>query len=440
MKRPDELHLTDPMCAVSCAENSPAAEERCLPSSARSVNVSAPGRFCWQRPSSCWQPWRPTPIVSSARSIFDDECSILENPTIRQLWPIWKPLCPPNHGETVSGRPLLNLSLAVNYAIERMQRLGLPRGEPGHSRLGGVAAVRHPAADVPAADDARRMGRGGPSAGLGRSPCFGRSIRCKPSRSRTSSSGPNRWWGCSICSRSTASSAAQTLRPAPSGGTPRSALACLLGMASKEVMVSAPLIVLLYDRTFLAGSFREAWRRRCGLYLALAGTWLLLGWLVISTGNRGGIGRLCRARVHLVVLSADAAGRDRPLPAAVAVARGVVPGLRLAGGADRRRSPAAGTLVIGSAGTDRLGADQAAGLGVPRRLVLRHPCPHVELYPHPRRGLRAPHVSAVGGHRGRRRDRHIPRRPAAGSPRDDFAAGGAGRGRLPGADGRAGAR
>ncbi len=63
---------------------------------------------------------------------------------------------------------------------------------------------------------------------------------------------------------------------------------CLLGMATKEVMVSAPLIVLLYDRTFCAGSFREAWRRRYGLYLCLAATWLLLGWLVISTGNRGG--------------------------------------------------------------------------------------------------------------------------------------------------------
>ena len=65
-------------------------------------------------------------------------------------------------------------------------------------------------------------------------------------------------------------------------------LACLLGMASKEVMVSAPLIVLLFDRTFLAGSFGEAWRRRYGVHSALAGTWLLLGWLVIVAGNRGG--------------------------------------------------------------------------------------------------------------------------------------------------------
>ncbi len=41
--------------------------------------------------------------------------------------------------------------------------------------------------------------------------------------------------------------------------------ACLLGMATKEVMVTAPVIVLLYDRTFIAGSFGEAWRRRRGV-------------------------------------------------------------------------------------------------------------------------------------------------------------------------------
>ncbi len=65
--------------------------------------------------------------------------------------------------------------------------------------------------------------------------------------------------------------------------------ACLFGMATKEVMVSAPLIVLLYDRTFAAGSFREALRRRWGLYVMLATTWVLLAGLVASTGwDRGG--------------------------------------------------------------------------------------------------------------------------------------------------------
>jgi tetratricopeptide (TPR) repeat protein len=64
--------------------------------------------------------------------------------------------------------------------------------------------------------------------------------------------------------------------------------ACLLGMATREVMVSAPLIVLLYDRTFLSGTFRTAWKQRRQLYLALAATWILLGWQVASTTGRGG--------------------------------------------------------------------------------------------------------------------------------------------------------
>ena len=53
-------------------------------------------------------------------------------------------------------------------------------------------------------------------------------------------------------------------------------LACLLGMGTKEVMVSAPVMVWLYDRTFLAGSFGTAWRVRKNFYLSLAATWLVL--------------------------------------------------------------------------------------------------------------------------------------------------------------------
>src|SRR5204862_3798014 len=46
---------------------------------------------------------------------------------------------------------------------------------------------------------------------------------------------------------------------------------------------------LFFDRTFFAGTLLEAWRRRRGFYVALAGTWLLLAWLVAQTGgNRGG--------------------------------------------------------------------------------------------------------------------------------------------------------
>ncbi len=52
--------------------------------------------------------------------------------------------------------------------------------------------------------------------------------------------------------------------------------ACACGMATKEVMVTAPLIVLLVDRTLIGGNFRAAWQRRRWFYLTLASTWLVL--------------------------------------------------------------------------------------------------------------------------------------------------------------------
>ena len=65
-------------------------------------------------------------------------------------------------------------------------------------------------------------------------------------------------------------------------------LACLLGMATKEVMVTAPVLVFLYYRTFVAGSFRGAVKSRGKFYLVLASAWLLLAALMASTHNRGG--------------------------------------------------------------------------------------------------------------------------------------------------------
>jgi Flp pilus assembly protein TadD len=66
-------------------------------------------------------------------------------------------------------------------------------------------------------------------------------------------------------------------------------LACVCGMATKEVMVSAPLIVLLYDRTFVSGTLRSAWVRHGRIHAALFASWILLAALVAGTGgSRGG--------------------------------------------------------------------------------------------------------------------------------------------------------
>ncbi len=68
-----------------------------------------------------------------------------------------------------------------------------------------------------------------------------------------------------------------------------SVIACLLAMGCKEVAVSAPLVVLLYDRAFLAGSFRGALRARSPLYLGLAASWLV--WLPVYLSLSGGGGQ-----------------------------------------------------------------------------------------------------------------------------------------------------
>jgi len=61
-----------------------------------------------------------------------------------------------------------------------------------------------------------------------------------------------------------------------------SATACLLGMFTKETMATAPLLLLLYDRTFIAGTFAGAWRQRWKFYAAVGCTWVPLAWIVAS--------------------------------------------------------------------------------------------------------------------------------------------------------------
>ena len=215
--------------------------------------------------------------------VFDDEVSIQQNPTIRQLWPIWKPLSPPNHGGPVTGRPLANLSFAVNYAIDGLNVWGYHFANLAIHILAALLlfGILRRTFLLPS---------------LGKTPihaptCLALAIALlwavHPLQTESVTYMVQRaeslvglfYLLTLYCVIRGASSARERVWYTVA------VLACLLGMASKEVMVSAPVIVLLYDRTFLAGSFREAWRRRYGVYLALASTWLLLGWLVIRRGH-----------------------------------------------------------------------------------------------------------------------------------------------------------
>jgi Tfp pilus assembly protein PilF len=67
-----------------------------------------------------------------------------------------------------------------------------------------------------------------------------------------------------------------------------SVAACALGMGTKESMVVAPALALLYDRIYLAGSWRSTLARRRVLYGCLGATWVLLGLAMASCPGRGG--------------------------------------------------------------------------------------------------------------------------------------------------------
>ena len=228
--------------------------------------------------------------------VFDDPLSILENPTIRPPWSI-PALLSPRADATVGGRPLVNLSLALNFAISDTDvwsyhaanllihmlagltlfgvvRRTLARPLPADATLLALAVALlwtvHPLQSEAVTYTVQRTESLMGLCYLLTLYCFIRGAQYQElDYARDEATGApagrhRRWFAWSVA-------------------------ACLLGMASKEVMVSAPVLVFLYDRTFVAGSFREAWKRRERVYWGLAATWLLLGVLVGSTGgNRGG--------------------------------------------------------------------------------------------------------------------------------------------------------
>ncbi|HEY1601097.1 MAG TPA: tetratricopeptide repeat protein [Pirellulales bacterium] len=225
----------------------------------------------------------------SAPLIYDDSNSVLYNPSILHLWPLVGdadhpgPLNPGPESST-SGRPLVNLSLAVNYhfgglnvagyhlfniavhtvvallvwsTLARVLRLSYFGGsfdqqaEPLALLIALMWAV-HPLQTETVTYITQRtellMGAFYVATLYG-------SLRYWAA---TTPLGRRTWLSISIIS-------------------------CIAGMTCKEVMVSAPVVVLLFERTFLTGSFRRALAASWPLYAGF-----LLGWVVLLALNVNG--------------------------------------------------------------------------------------------------------------------------------------------------------
>jgi hypothetical protein len=263
--------------------------------------------------------WWPVPAVVastllayantwSVPFVYDDLLAIAENPSIRRLWPPGGVLLPNlAGGVTTSGRPVLNLSFALNYALSgsavwsyhlvnalvhaatalalfgllrrtlrRVAPLASAGGAPARTTtLAGAAALLwalHPLQTQAVTYTVQRAESLMGFFLVFTLYAFARSLG-PPSERRAPGPAPAR----------------DASPPDSRRWRVAAVAACALGMATKEVMVVAPLLVLLYDRTFGAGTFRAAWRCRGGWHAALAATWLVLAALLLATGgNRGG--------------------------------------------------------------------------------------------------------------------------------------------------------
>ena len=210
--------------------------------------------------------------------VFDDVASIEENAHIESLWPLSRALgAPPGAGS--SGRPLVSLSLALNYALGGREVLGYHIFNVATLVLSGLALFGL----------ARRLlARAGHAGGDGLAFALALVWTVHPLHTDTLNHVVYR--NGSMMGMFFLASLYASVRGYDQDAPPRWSVLCVLAavaaMACKEVAVSLPLVVLAFDRQFGAGGFRTAFARRPRMYVGLAASWIVLALCVLS-GDRG---------------------------------------------------------------------------------------------------------------------------------------------------------
>jgi tetratricopeptide (TPR) repeat protein len=200
--------------------------------------------------------------------IFDDIRGIQENKAIRSLRSP-EALVPPGN-VAVARRPLTNLSFAVNYAIGKLAVRSYHAGNLLIHLLAALTlfGIVRRTLLLPALRD--RFG--GASTGLAAAVALIWALHPLQTESVTYivQRAESLMGLCYLLTLYAVIHSASSERPWPWYAA--AVAVCALGMGAKEVMVTAPVVALLYDRAFLSGSFRETFRRRGALYLGLAAT------------------------------------------------------------------------------------------------------------------------------------------------------------------------
>lgn len=248
------------------------------------------------RDESVLRPWIAALVIAGAILVafhragavpflFDDPHSIEANESIRHLWPpaYWMGA---REETTAAGRPLVNLSLALNYAAGALEPAGYHAFNLGVHVLAALLLfllLRHVlrAGSFRAASGCATEFAAAVALLWAVHPLQAHAVTYVIQRAETL---------MGLCLFLALLAAARSFTsPRPAGWSVLSVAACFLGLGAKEVMAVAPILILLLDRTLFAGSFRGALRRRA-LYAGLFLSWVGFAWLLVRGARTGTVG------------------------------------------------------------------------------------------------------------------------------------------------------
>jgi tetratricopeptide (TPR) repeat protein len=227
--------------------------------------------------------WRPGILVLAGVAaywnsfrvpfVLDDLAAIVDNVSIREWWNA-AGLLFPQGASPVAGRPVVNLSLAVNYAIGGLDVRGyhvwnLAIHAACALLMFGLVRRTLEGPGIPASLG-RRSGDLALAAALvwALHPLNSEVIDYLIQRTESM---------MALFFLLTLYAGVRAAGPGRRGLWQVAAVgSCALGMACKESMATAPVVVVLYDRVFAFGSSRSAFKARRRFYAALAATWLVL--------------------------------------------------------------------------------------------------------------------------------------------------------------------
>ncbi len=211
--------------------------------------------------------------------VFDDNVTLLDNPQIRTFANLFQT----DKGSALTGRPVVTLTFALNYAVHGVHVTGYRLVNLGVHVLCGLLlfGVVRRTLELPALRERFAARSGGLALAIALlwvvHPLNSEVVDYLTQRTEAL---------MALCFLLALYASIRALAGRRVGVWQGLAVAsCGVGMLCKETMVTAPLMIVLYDRVLAFDSWAQAIRARWRLHAGLAATWIVLAVSVVTASR-----------------------------------------------------------------------------------------------------------------------------------------------------------